>query len=120
MPMYEYQCEACGNRFEQIQKFSDPPPDVCPTCGERKLQKLMSSPAIKFKGSGFYINDYAAKPATGTDAKDSGSKDSASKDSASKDSASKDSTSSSSDSSKTASASGSADKAPAASTTKDS
>jgi len=120
MPLYEYQCDACGNRFEQIQKFSDPPADVCPQCGERTLQKLMSSPAIKFKGSGFYINDYAAKPATGTDAKDSGSKDSGSKDSASKDSASKDSTSSSADSSKTASASGSADKAPAASSTKDS
>ena len=114
MPLYEYQCDACGNRFEQIQKFSDPPADVCPACGERKLQKLMSSPAIKFKGSGFYINDYAAKPATGTDAKDTGSKDSASKDSASKDS-----TSSSSDSSKTASTSGSADKAPAPSSTKD-
>ena len=67
MPLYEYECEACGARFEQIRKFSDPPVEVCPTCGERKVQKLVSSPAIQFKGSGWYINDYARKGATGTD-----------------------------------------------------
>ena len=112
MPLYEYECEACGNRFEQIQKFSDPPADVCPTCGERKVHKLMSSPAIKFKGSGFYINDYAPKGAAGNDTKDPGSKDTASKDTSSKDAASKES--SSSDTSKPSSSTGSADKAPAA------
>ena len=61
MPLYEYECEACGARFEQIQKFSDPPIDVCPNCGERKVHKLLSSPAIQFKGSGWYITDYARK-----------------------------------------------------------
>ena len=61
MPLYEYQCEACSHRFERIQKFSDPPIESCPTCGGA-VKKLISSPAIQFKGSGFYINDYAKKP----------------------------------------------------------
>jgi putative FmdB family regulatory protein len=61
MPLYEYECKACSWRFEQIQKFSDPPLEVCPNCGERQLQKLLSSPAIQFKGSGWYITDYARK-----------------------------------------------------------
>ncbi len=57
MPLYEYQCEGCGHRFERIQKFSDPPADACPKCGAA-VRKLISSPAIQFKGSGFYITDY--------------------------------------------------------------
>jgi len=61
MPLYEYQCEACAHRFERIQKFSDPPIESCPTCGGA-VKKLISSPAIQFKGSGFYITDYAKKP----------------------------------------------------------
>ena len=69
MPMYEYECTACGHRFERIQKFSDSPIEECPSCGERKVQKLLSSPAIKFKGTGWYITDYAQKGAQGTDAK---------------------------------------------------
>src|SRR5262249_45018230 len=60
MPLYEYQCDACGRRFELIRKFSDPPVETCPHCGGH-VQKLMSSPAIQFKGSGFYITDYAKK-----------------------------------------------------------
>ena len=60
MPLYEYQCDACSNRFERIQKFSDPPVDACPSCGG-KVRKLLSSPAIQFKGSGWYITDYAKK-----------------------------------------------------------
>jgi putative FmdB family regulatory protein len=60
MPLYEYQCDACGFRFELIQKFSDPPAETCPTCGG-PVRKLMSSPAIQFKGSGWYITDYAKK-----------------------------------------------------------
>ena len=63
MPLYEYQCEACTNRFERIQKFSDPPPETCPQCGG-PVKKLLSSPAIQFKGSGWYITDYAKKPAS--------------------------------------------------------
>ena len=57
MPLYEYECEQCGHRFEVIQKFSDAPVSVCPKCGG-PVQKLLSSPAIQFKGSGFYLTDY--------------------------------------------------------------
>ena len=60
MPLYEYECEACGHRVEQIQKFSDPPLERCPKCSG-PVHKLMSSPAIQFKGSGWYITDYAKK-----------------------------------------------------------
>jgi putative FmdB family regulatory protein len=58
MPLYEYQCDACAHRFEVIQKYSDAPVDVCPKCGG-VVKKLLSSPAIQFKGSGWYITDYA-------------------------------------------------------------
>jgi putative FmdB family regulatory protein len=61
MPLYEYQCDSCGHRFEKIRQFSDPPLDVCPQCGKSPVTKLLSSPAIQFKGSGFYITDYAKK-----------------------------------------------------------
>ena len=61
MPLYEYQCDSCGHRFEKIRQFSDPPLDVCPQCGKGPVTKLLSSPAIQFKGSGFYITDYAKK-----------------------------------------------------------
>jgi putative FmdB family regulatory protein len=70
MPLYEYECEACGNRFEKIQKFSDPLADTCPKCGAGPVRKLMSSPAIQFKGSGFYITDYPKKDGAGKDPKD--------------------------------------------------
>jgi len=60
MPLYEYECEACGRRFEVIQRFSDPPVEQCTTCGGT-VRKLLSSPAIQFKGSGWYITDYARK-----------------------------------------------------------
>jgi putative FmdB family regulatory protein len=60
MPLYEYQCDVCGHRFEKIQKFSDPLETTCPKCGG-PVRKLVSSPAIQFKGSGFYITDYAKK-----------------------------------------------------------
>jgi putative FmdB family regulatory protein len=60
MPLYEYHCDACGHRFEIIQRFSDPPVETCPTCGGA-VRKLLSSPAIQFKGSGWYVTDYARK-----------------------------------------------------------
>jgi putative FmdB family regulatory protein len=60
MPLYEYQCDKCAHRFEVIQKFSDAPVDVCPKCGGQ-VKKLLSSPAIQFKGTGWYITDYARK-----------------------------------------------------------
>jgi len=61
MPLYEYQCESCQRRFEKIRKFSDPPLEECPHCGKGPVRKLLSSPAIQFKGSGWYITDYARK-----------------------------------------------------------
>jgi putative FmdB family regulatory protein len=57
MPLYEYQCDKCAHRFEVIQKYSDAPIDVCPKCGG-PVKKLLSSPAIQFKGTGWYITDY--------------------------------------------------------------
>ena len=72
MPLYEYECDACGHRFEKIQKFSDPLEDTCPKCGGH-VHKLMSSPAIQFKGSGFYITDYP-KGEKGTPPKSDGGK----------------------------------------------
>ncbi len=57
MPLYEYECNACAHRFEVIQKYSDAPIDSCPKCGSA-VSKLFSSPAIQFKGSGFYLTDY--------------------------------------------------------------
>jgi len=62
MPLYEYQCNVCGERTEVIQKLSDPPSSHCPKCGG-EMKKLISAPAIQFKGSGWYKTDYASKPA---------------------------------------------------------
>ena len=71
MPLYEYECEACGKRFEKIQKFSDPPADVCVHCGKGPVRKLLSSPAIQFKGTGWYITDYAKKSSSEASSKSS-------------------------------------------------
>jgi putative FmdB family regulatory protein len=65
MPLYEYRCDACQHVFEVIQKFSDAPIAVCPVCGQGPVEKLPSSPAIQFKGTGWYITDYARKGQTG-------------------------------------------------------
>jgi putative FmdB family regulatory protein len=62
MPIYEYECTQCGCRSEVFQKVSDPPLRKCKKCGGA-LKKLISSPAIQFKGSGWYITDYAKKSA---------------------------------------------------------
>jgi len=74
MPLYEYQCEVCGHRFEKIQKFSDPPLETCPSC-DGVVRKLISSPAFQFKGTGWYVTDYAKTggDAGGKDTKDSSS-----------------------------------------------
>ena len=61
MPLYEYRCESCEHQFEVIQKFSDPHVSICPKCGGGPVVKLISSPAFTFKGTGFYITDYARK-----------------------------------------------------------
>ena len=67
MPLYEYQCEECKRRFEVIRKFSDPELEVCTLCGKGPVQRLMSSPAIQFKGSGWYITDYSQKGKAGSE-----------------------------------------------------
>ena len=63
MPIYEYQCKACEERHEIIQRLSDEPLTHCPKCGG-EMKKLFSSPAIQFKGSGFYKTDYASSGST--------------------------------------------------------
>jgi putative FmdB family regulatory protein len=65
VPLYEYQCKACKHIFEKIQKFSDPLVTKCPKCGKEEVEQMLSAPAIKFKGSGWYVNDYAKKGSKG-------------------------------------------------------
>ena len=119
MPLYEYECEKCHRRTEKIENVNGPHLKKCPHCGG-KVERLVSSSAIQFKGSGWYVTDYAGKKSSSTesagagksDSQDSSSaKDSASKDS-SKDSSSKESSSKSS-SKEPSSSSDSKDKKPA-------
>ena len=70
MPLYEYRCTSCGHRFEKIQKINDAPETACPKCGG-ELVRPLTAPALQFKGAGWYVNDYAAKPSGGSGA-DSG------------------------------------------------
>jgi len=79
MPLYEYECESCSHRFEKIVQYSDPPLDTCPKCGKGPVRKLFSSPAIQFKGSGWYITDYAKKPSTDAGQTSGGSSNSSEK-----------------------------------------
>ena len=58
MPIYEYQCEACGYKLEKLQKISDDPLKVCPSCGASKLSKLVSAAAFRLKGGGWYETDF--------------------------------------------------------------
>jgi putative FmdB family regulatory protein len=60
MPLYEYECKKCGHRFERIQKFSDAMVKKCPECGG-KVEQMISAPAVQFKGSGWYVTDYAKR-----------------------------------------------------------
>jgi len=79
MPLYEYECDACHHRFEIIQKMSDPPAESCPKCGS-PVRKMQSAPAFQFKGSGWYVTDYAKKDSGGAKSGDeakSGGKESA-------------------------------------------
>jgi putative FmdB family regulatory protein len=64
MPLYEYECDACGHRFEVIQKFSDAPIDKCPAC-ESTVHKVQSAPAFHLKGTGWYATDYAKSGSAG-------------------------------------------------------
>jgi putative FmdB family regulatory protein len=65
MPLYEYECKKCHHRFERIQKFSDPHVKKCPECGG-PIEQVISAPAVQFKGSGWYVTDYAKKSSTGS------------------------------------------------------
>ena len=76
MPLYEYQCKKCHHRFERIQKFSDPHIKKCPDCGG-PVEQVLSAPAVQFKGSGWYVTDYAKK-SSGSTASSSGNGESAS------------------------------------------
>ena len=79
MPLYEYQCKKCGHRFEKIQKYSDKMVKKCPECGGQ-VEQMISAPAVQFKGSGWYVTDYAKKSHTSA-SPDGGSKESKDKDS---------------------------------------
>ncbi len=96
MPLYEYQCTKCKKRTEKIESVAGPHLKKCPHCGG-KVERLQSAPAIQFKGSGWYVTDYAGKkaaadsaPSEKSDPKET-SKETASKESSSKDSGSKES-----------------------------
>ena len=121
MPLYEYQCPKDGI-FELVRKFSDPPLVACPTCGG-PIEKLVSAPAIQFKGSGWYITDYARK-ATGGEAagkKDGDGKDTGTKDAGTKATGSKDTGSAGpSESSKTATSGSSSGESKSSGSSKDS
>jgi putative FmdB family regulatory protein len=71
VPLYEYQCKKCKHRFEKIQLFSAKPIKKCPECGGT-VEKLLSAPAIQFKGSGWYVNDYAKKSGASQSSSESG------------------------------------------------
>jgi putative FmdB family regulatory protein len=61
VPLYEYECQKCHHRFEEIQRLWDPPIKKCPKCKKGRVKKLLSSPAVHFKGTGWYVTDYARK-----------------------------------------------------------
>jgi len=77
MPLYEYRCKKCGHVFEKIVKFSDKPIKKCPECGGA-VEQTISAPAVQFKGSGWYVTDYAKKSQSSSSSSDGGkdSKDS--------------------------------------------
>jgi putative FmdB family regulatory protein len=64
LPLYAYRCTQCGYQFERIQKFNAEPETICPQCGG-PVERPLTAPALQFKGAGWYINDYAPKPAAG-------------------------------------------------------
>ena len=89
MPLYEYQCEKCGHRFEKIQKYSDRMVKKCPECGG-PVEQMISAPAVQFKGSGWYVTDYANK-SNAPSSSDGGGKDSKKEEKSKSEGSSKDS-----------------------------
>ena len=75
MPLYEYECKKCGHRFERIQKFSDAMVKKCPDCGG-KVEQMISAPAVQFKGSGWYVTDYAKRSGSSSSSDSDGKSDS--------------------------------------------
>ena len=78
MPLYEYECKKCHHRFEKIQKFSDPHVKKCPECGG-PIEQVISAPAVQFKGSGWYVTDYAKKSSAPSSSSNSSNGDSSAK-----------------------------------------
>jgi putative FmdB family regulatory protein len=74
MPLYEYECEKCGVRFERRQSFSDRPVQTCPECGG-KVHRLIQPVGIVFKGSGFYVTDNRAASSTAVPGKKTSGED---------------------------------------------
>ncbi len=64
MPFYEYQCQACGQHHEAMQKMSDAPLKTCPHCGRAKLKRLVSAPVFRLKGGGWYETDFKSQQET--------------------------------------------------------
>ncbi|MGH8090755.1 MAG: FmdB family zinc ribbon protein [Rudaea sp.] len=58
MPIYEFECTACGNIFDRLQKISDPDPTACPECGKKKIHRRVTAPAFRLSGSGWYETDF--------------------------------------------------------------
>lgn len=116
MPLYEYECDACGQRFEVIRKFSDPPLEACTLCHNGPVRRLLSSPAIQFKGTGWYITDYSQKGKTGSTDSSGDGKGDARKSNETKTGDSKSSDSKSSDAGSSSSTSSSSTPAKATST----
>src|ERR1700687_3759635 len=83
MPLYEYECKKCGHRFEKIQLYSDKMVKKCPECGGQ-VEQMISARAVQFKGSGWYVTDYAKKSSTGSASSSSNGDSTSSKDSKSK------------------------------------
>jgi|SRR6185437_12248547 len=88
MPLYEYECKKCHHRFEKIQKFSDPHVKKCPKCGG-PIEQVISAPAVQFKGSGWYVTDYAKKSSAPSSSNSSSNGDSSSSSSSKKENKSK-------------------------------
>ena len=78
MPLYEYECKKCGHRFEKIQKFSDKMVKKCPECGG-VVEQMISAPAVQFKGSGWYVTDYAKKSSAPASSSEGGKSEGGSK-----------------------------------------
>ena len=74
MPLYEYECVKCGHRFEKIESVSASTTKKCPKCGA-KAERQLAAPAIQFKGSGWYVTDYAGKSSGSTAAESGGAGD---------------------------------------------